>query len=156
MLSKKSKKVRHPSVIYCDQSLKTRDQALIVCHQSLAHCRQYQKNVTNLRMFFTNRHGSVTNHPGFYASLLVFLNRRKMIDANGQQCNDRSVKTWTRCLFQRRVGLAQFERRPTIGNRREIRVGRRGEAPLVPPYSFRSLNKAMALEESPVQWTLQT
>ncbi len=32
-------------------------------------------------------------------------------------------------------------------------VGRRGETPLVPPYSFRSPNKAMALEED--QGTLQ-
>ncbi len=28
---------------------------------------------------------------------------------------------------------------------RESLVGRRGEAPLVPPYRFRNLNKAMAL-----------
>ena len=48
-------------------------------------------------------------------------------------------------LFQGRVGQARFERRPTIGNRREIMVGRRGEAPLVPPYSFRRPNKAMAV-----------
>ena len=31
-------------------------------------------------------------------------------------------------------GQAQFERRPTILKRREILVGRRDEAPLVPPY----------------------
>ena len=48
-------------------------------------------------------------------------------------------------MFLRRVGPARFERRPTLGNRREIRVGRRGEAPLVPPDSFRSPTKAMAL-----------
>ena len=46
-------------------------------------------------------------------------------------------------MFLRRVGQAQFERRPTIVKRREIMVGRRGEAPLVPPYSLRSPNKAM-------------
>ena len=40
-------------------------------------------------------------------------------------------------LFQCRVGPAQFERRPTIGKCRENRVGRRGEAPLVPPYGDR-------------------
>ena len=50
-------------------------------------------------------------------------------------------------LFQGRVGPAQFERRPTIGNRREFMVGRRGEAPLVPPYRLRSPNKAMPLAE---------
>ena len=54
---------------------------------------------------------------------------------------------WDRAarLFQRRVGPARFERRPTIGNRREILVGRRGEAPLVPPYRLRRPNKAMVL-----------
>ncbi len=50
-------------------------------------------------------------------------------------------------LFQRRVGPARFERRPTIGNRREFMVGRRGEAPRVPPYKFRRPNKAIALPE---------
>ena len=48
-------------------------------------------------------------------------------------------------LFQGRVGPARFERRPTIRKHQEIMVGRRGEAPLVPPYSFRRPNKAMAL-----------
>ena len=48
-------------------------------------------------------------------------------------------------LVQRRVGPARFERQPTIGKRREILVGRRGEAPLVPPYSLCRPNKAMAL-----------
>ena len=48
-------------------------------------------------------------------------------------------------MFLRRVGPAQFERRPTIRKHREILVGRRGEAPLVPPYSLRRTNKAMAL-----------
>ena len=48
-------------------------------------------------------------------------------------------------LFQRKVRPAQFERQPTIGKRREIRVGRRGETPLVPPYKFHRPNKAMAL-----------
>ena len=37
-------------------------------------------------------------------------------------------------VFQCRVGPARFERRPTIGKCRENMVGRRGEAPLVPPY----------------------
>jgi hypothetical protein len=32
------------------------------------------------------------------------------------------------------VGQARFERRPTIWNQLETMVGRRGEAPLVPPY----------------------
>ena len=48
-------------------------------------------------------------------------------------------------MFLRRVGQARFERRPTIGNHREIRVGRRGEAPLVPPYKLRRPNKVIAL-----------
>ena len=47
--------------------------------------------------------------------------------------------------FLRRVGQVRFERRPTNGKRREIMVGLRGEAPLVPPYKFRSPNKAIAL-----------
>ena len=47
--------------------------------------------------------------------------------------------------FLRRVGPAHFERRPTIGKCQEILVGRRGEAPLAPPYRLRSRNKAMAL-----------
>ena len=34
-----------------------------------------------------------------------------------------------------RVGQARFERRPTICNRGVFMVGRRGEAPLVPPYA---------------------
>ena len=54
-------------------------------------------------------------------------------------------------LFQGRVGPARFERRPTIRKHREIMVGRRGEAPLVPPYSFRSPNKAMALLSTQVR-----
>ena len=44
----------------------------------------------------------------------------------------------------RRVGPARFERRPTLGNRREIMVGRRGEAPLFPPDSLSNRNWAMA------------
>ena len=52
----------------------------------------------------------------------------------------------SRAASDRRVGQARFERRPTIGKRREFMVGRRGEAPLVPPYKFRRPNKAMALE----------
>ena len=48
-------------------------------------------------------------------------------------------------MFLRRAGPARFERRPTIGKCREILVGRRDEAPLVPPYRLRSPNKAMAL-----------
>ena len=36
--------------------------------------------------------------------------------------------------FQSRVGQARFERRPTMKNLRELIVGLRGEAPLVPPY----------------------
>ncbi len=47
--------------------------------------------------------------------------------------------------FQCRVGQARFERRPTIQKPREILVGLRGEAPLVPPYDFRGTNKAMVL-----------
>ena len=50
-------------------------------------------------------------------------------------------------LFHSRVGQARFERRPTSGKRREIMVGRRDEAPLVPPYRFLRPNKAMALLE---------
>ncbi len=48
-------------------------------------------------------------------------------------------------LFQGRVGPARFERRPTIRKRRELLVGRRGEAPLVPPYILPSFIKALAL-----------
>jgi hypothetical protein len=32
------------------------------------------------------------------------------------------------------VGPTRFERRPTMNSLREMIVGRRGEAPLVPPY----------------------
>jgi len=52
-------------------------------------------------------------------------------------------------LFRRRVGAARFERRPTIVKHREIMVGQRGEAPPVPPYSFRRLNQAMAWPFAP-------
>ena len=52
-------------------------------------------------------------------------------------------------MFLRRGGPAQFERRPTIGKRREIMVGRRGETPLVPHYRCRSPKKALALLEQP-------
>ena len=48
-------------------------------------------------------------------------------------------------LFQRRVRPARFERRPTILKPRELLVGRRGEAPLVPPYILPSFKKALAL-----------
>ena len=48
-------------------------------------------------------------------------------------------------LFQRLVGPARFERRPTIRKSREFMVCRRGETPLVPHYKFRSPNKALAL-----------
>jgi hypothetical protein len=37
-------------------------------------------------------------------------------------------------FFQCGVGPPRFERRPTCRKRRELLVGRRGEAPLVPPY----------------------
>ena len=50
-----------------------------------------------------------------------------------------------------RAGPAQFERRTTLGKRREIMVGRRDEAPLVPPYRLRRPNKAMALGRREVQ-----
>ena len=49
------------------------------------------------------------------------------------------------CLFQSRVGPARFERRPTEHDSQEIMVGRRGEAPLVPPYGLTSFKKALAL-----------
>ena len=55
-------------------------------------------------------------------------------------------------LFQIRVGPARFEGRPTIRKRREVLVGRRGEAPLVPPYSLRRPNKAMALNNVDGNW----
>ena len=42
------------------------------------------------------------------------------------------------------MGQARFERRPTIVQSLEIMVGRRGEAPLVPPYILPSFKKAMA------------
>ena len=47
--------------------------------------------------------------------------------------------------FLRRVGPARRERRPTIRKLRELLVGRRGEAPLVPPYILPSFKKALAL-----------
>ncbi len=53
-------------------------------------------------------------------------------------------------LFQRRAGPARFERRPTIMNLRELLVGRRGEAPLVPPYILPSFKKALALPVPPL------
>ena len=43
------------------------------------------------------------------------------------------------------MGPARFERRPTILHRREIMVGRRGEAPLVPPDFSTKFKKALAL-----------
>ncbi len=52
-------------------------------------------------------------------------------------------------LFQCRVGPTRFERRPTIRKHREFMVGRRGEAPLVPPYRLHRPNKAMALAGKP-------
>ena len=44
-----------------------------------------------------------------------------------------------------RVGPARFERRPTISNHRELPVGRRSEAPLVPPDILSSFKVAMAV-----------
>ena len=35
--------------------------------------------------------------------------------------------------IQRRVEPVRFKRRPTMRNRQKLRVGQRGEAPLVPP-----------------------
>jgi len=52
-------------------------------------------------------------------------------------------------LFHCRVGQARFERRPTIWKRREIMVGRRGEAPLVPPYILPNFKKELALVGNP-------
>ena len=43
------------------------------------------------------------------------------------------------------MGPARFQRQPTIMNLRELLVGRRGEAPLVPPYILSSFKKALAL-----------
>ena len=57
----------------------------------------------------------------------------------------RSVNVQGQRLFQRRVGQAQFERRTTIVPTLEIMVGRRGEAPLVPPYIQPRFKKALAL-----------
>ena len=48
-------------------------------------------------------------------------------------------------LFQSRVGPTRFERRTIKHNSREIMVGRRGEAPLVPPYGLPSFKTALAL-----------
>ncbi len=42
-------------------------------------------------------------------------------------------------LFQSKVGPARFERRPTIRKPQELMVGRRGEAPLAPPYILLAL-----------------
>ena len=42
-----------------------------------------------------------------------------------------------------RVGQAHFDRRPTIRQHRELLVGRRGEAPLVPPYILPCFKKAL-------------
>ena len=47
-------------------------------------------------------------------------------------------------LLQRRVGPARFERRPTILKHRDLRVGWRGEAPLVPPDILLHLKRAFA------------
>ena len=57
-------------------------------------------------------------------------------------------------LFQRRVGPARFERRPTILKHRELLVGQRGEAPLVPPYILPSFKMALALQQGGLIWTL--
>ena len=51
-------------------------------------------------------------------------------------------------LFLRRVGPARFERRPTIRKLRDLLVGRRGEAPLVPPYILPSFKIALDLHET--------
>lgn len=58
-------------------------------------------------------------------------------------------------LFQSRVEPARFELRPTIIKYRELLVGRRGEAPLVPPYILLSFKKAIALHRvlSQNSWT---
>ena len=46
-------------------------------------------------------------------------------------------------------GTARFERRPTIVPSLEIVVGRRDEAPLVPPYSVCSLKMDGAVMNGP-------
>ena len=50
-----------------------------------------------------------------------------------------------------RVGPARFERRPTAKQCRELMVGRRGEAPLVPPYKLPSLKNWHALPRSRIR-----
>ena len=51
-------------------------------------------------------------------------------------------------LVQGRAWPARFERRPTIRERREFMVDRRGETPLVPPYRFLRPNKSIALRNA--------
>ena len=48
----------------------------------------------------------------------------------------------TGLFLRKRVGPARVERRPTIENRRENLVGRRGEAQASPTYRFRCPNEA--------------
>jgi len=67
----------------------------------------------------------------------------------------RSVNLQGQRLFQRRVGQAQFERRTTIVLSLEIMVGRRGEAPLVPPYIQPRFKKALALMNGASSLALQ-
>ena len=50
-------------------------------------------------------------------------------------------------MFLRRVGPAQFERRPTIEKHRKILVGQRDEAPLIPPYSLCNFKCGGAIRE---------
>ena len=60
---------------------------------------------------------------------------KKFLDLWSSQWSSEAMQGHHR--FQCRVGQARFERRPTIGKRREFMVGRRGEAPLVShPTSF--------------------
>ncbi len=55
-------------------------------------------------------------------------------------------------LFQRRLGPARFERRSTIIKRPEIMVGRRGEAPLVPPRYFLQTQQGAGPELPTAAW----
>jgi len=61
---------------------------------------------------------------------------------------DGTGQTQAISFLQSRAGPARFERRPTIMKQGEFMVGRRGEAPLVPPYILPSFKKALALGQT--------
>gem|GEM_PF-1233321 len=75
------------------------------------------------------------------------INPQQLISSSFHLNGSIPAATVTRAIGFFNVGWrpVRFERRPTIRKRRELMVGRRGEAPLVPPYILPSFKKALAL-----------